>query len=229
MVIQCTHVIFDVDGLLLDTETLYTDSTQEICDEFGKKYTWELKSKVMGKAEKEVAKIMTDVLGLPLTPEEYIRRTREVQQTIFPTAKLLPGAEKLVRHLHKHNIPIAVATGSNSWSFNLKTANHQEFFKLFHHTVLCADDPEVEHSKPAPDGFLVAAKRFEDAVDPSKILVFEDAPNGVQAANAAGMHCVWVPAPEVTQTDDVKSKATLILHSLELFVPEDFGLPPYSH
>ncbi|KAL5004029.1 hypothetical protein ScPMuIL_017485 [Solemya velum] len=228
MTIQCTHVIFDVDGLLLDTERLYSESTQKVCDEFGKTYTWDLKSAVMGKGEKNVSKIITEVLGLPMTPEEYIRRTREIQKTLFPTAKLLPGAEKLVRHLHEHKIPIAVASGSDNWCFELKTTNHQEFFKLFHHTVLCSDDPEVEHSKPAPDGFIVAAKRFGDAPDPAKILVFEDAPNGVIAANAAGMHCIWVPAPEVTQADDVKSKAILILDSLELFKPEDFGLPSYS-
>lgn len=74
------------------------------------------------------------------------------------------GAEKLVRHLHKHGIPMALASGSDRHNFDLKTKNHQELFSLFHHTVLSSSDSEVKHGKPSPDCFFVAAARFEEPV-----------------------------------------------------------------
>ena len=77
-----------------------------------------------------------------------------------------PGAENLVRHFHKHGVPMALASGSDTHNFELKTRNHQDLFRLFTHTVLSSSDPEVTHGKPAPDCFLVCAARF--AQPPSK-------------------------------------------------------------
>ncbi|KAL5004655.1 hypothetical protein ScPMuIL_018111 [Solemya velum] len=224
---QVTKVIFDVDGLLLDTERLYLLAALKVCSEYGKKYTRELKAKVMGKSEKEATRIVVDYLQLPIQPEEYKEKVRAEHMKTFPSVALLPGAETLVRHLHKHNIPMAVASGSSNWSYNLKTASHKELFSLFSHAVLCGDDPDVKAGKPHPDCFLVAARRFGDNPDVKEILIFEDAPNGVEAASAAGMPCVCVPG-EWTDRSDVTAKSTIVLDSLELFRPEDFGLPSYG-
>lgn len=79
------------------------------------------------------------------------------------------GAERLLRHLKKHNIPIALATSSSAESFALKTGHLTAVFDLFHHKVLGGSDPEVKQGKPNPDIFLVAAKRFPDSPDPSKV------------------------------------------------------------
>ncbi|KAJ8310232.1 hypothetical protein KUTeg_012097 [Tegillarca granosa] len=110
----------------------------------------------------------------------------------------------------------------------LKTTNHKDLFAFFHHLVYIGCDPEVKHGKPSPDGFLIAAQRFPDNPDPKKVLVFEDAPNGVEAARAAGMQCVWVPSIPL-DVNKHSDKATQILTSLEEFKPEDFGLPPYNN
>ncbi|XP_012366522.2 pseudouridine-5'-phosphatase-like isoform X2 [Nomascus leucogenys] len=171
-----THLIFDMDGLLLDTERLYSVVFQEICDRYDKKYSWDVKSLVL-------------------------------------------GAEKLIIHLRKYGIPFALATSSGSASFEMKT------IRLFSHIVL-GDDPEVPRGKPDPDIFLACAKRFSPCPAMEKCLVFEDAPNGVEAALAAGMQVVMVPDRNLSR--DLTTKATLVLNSLQDFQPELFGLPPYE-
>ena len=78
----------------------------------------------------------------------------------------------MVRHFHKHNIPIAIATGSSQHLMDLKTRNHKDFFSLFLHSVVSTDDPEVKHGKPAPDIFRICAKRFKENPIPEKVYAY---------------------------------------------------------
>lgn len=99
-------------------------------------------------------------------------------------------------------------------------------FALFHHIVAAGSDPEVKQGKPSPDVFLVCASRFKDKPKSEQCLVFEDAPNGVQAAVIAGMQVVMVPDKELGSK--LCEKATLKLESLEEIQLELFGLPPFN-
>ena len=93
--------------------------------------------------------------------------------------------------------------------------------------MVTSDDPELKHPKPAPDIFLLASQRFSmPPTSPDYVLVFEDAPNGVAAASAAGMNVVMVPDKRV---DFAKcSQADLVLNSLAEFDPVVWGFPPFE-
>jgi pseudouridine-5'-monophosphatase len=220
-------VLFDMDGLLLNTEDLYTVIGQRILDPFGLKFTWDVKSKMMGKRQVDAVEVFIHEYQLHgrLTVEQYIDRQKELEVELFPQARPLPGVMKLVKHLYNHGVPIAVATSSNTKSFELKTRDNHELFQHFS-VIVRGDDVDVKRGKPHPDIFQVASKRLGQFA-PDKVLVFEDALNGVVAAQSAGMKCVWVPDARFDQTLLAKP-ANLILNTLEHFKPEQFGLPPYQ-
>jgi len=180
----------------------------------------------MGLVSLDLATLVVKEMQLPLTPQEYLDQVEVIHQRLFPTAALLPGAERLLRHLHSKGVPIALATSSSRINFELKTQRHSEVFSLFHHIVTGSCDPDVKHGKPAPDIFLTCASRFPHPVEPRKCLVFEDAPNGVRAGRAAGMQVVMVP--DERMDPQMTLNATLVLKSLEDFQPELFGLPAFD-
>lgn len=90
---------------------------------------------------------------------------------------IISGAERLIRHLHKNKIPIAIATSSGAESVKLKTSKHQDLFSLFCHIVMGSSDPEVKNGKPAPDIFKVCAERFYDKPDYHKVCILFSAFN----------------------------------------------------
>ena len=96
-----SHVIFDLDGVLLDSEKLYTEATQSVVGQYGKTFDWSLKSRMMGRHELEAAELLVNTLELPITAEEYLRRQLPIAERLFPTARELPGAEAFVAKLAK--------------------------------------------------------------------------------------------------------------------------------
>ena len=124
----------------------------------------------------------------------------------------------------KENISIAVASSSFKDDFNTKTKRHKDFVNQFNLVVL-GDDPDLKNGKPAPDHYLLTASRFVNRPEPKACLVFEDSPNGVLAAKAAGMGVVLVPDKRLEEC--FFNDPSQVLKSLADFVPEEWGLPPY--
>lgn len=216
---RARFAIFDMDGLLLDTESIYTEATQHVVGQYGKTFDWSIKSHMIGRPALDSARYLVSTLDLPISAEAYLEARETWLLERFPHCKPMHGAKALVRHLRDSKVPIAVATSSVRRLFELKTTNHQEMFNMFD-LVVTGDDPEVKHGKPAPDIFAVAAARL--GATPSETLVFEDAPSGLAAGIAAGMRVIVVPDPNMDKSR--YAEATLVLDSLAEFNPRDFEL-----
>lgn len=224
MIPEITHVIFDNDGLLLDTEPFYTKAHQVVAARFGKVFDWSVKSKMIGLRAEDSARVMIESLQLPISIPEYLEARKKMLDELFPLSEPLPGAVRLTRHLHRLGIPQAVATSSDSRHFNLKITNHREWYGIFQ-CIVMGDDPEIKRGKPDPDIFLLAAKRM--SASPAHCLVFEDSPAGISAARAAGMYAIAVPDPHME--DAAYGNAHQILRSLNDMDPSHWGFAPFSN
>lgn len=222
-----THVIFDMDGLLLDTNVYYNEVTSQILGEHGKTSDETFKMESIGMRQKDLVPKMLEFYDLPYTEEAFISKYIKLLRDKLPQCQVKSGVWELVCHLEKHNIPMAVATSSSGGNFKKKVENHGDLFRRFHH-VVNGTDPDLDEGKPAPDIFLLCADRFEENKpdDYGSCVVFEDSPNGADAAQAAGMQCVLVPEWNEVTAEMTKS-ATQVLGSIDNFRPEDFGLPPF--
>lgn len=211
-------LIYDLDGVLLDTEPFYTQVTQEIVSRYGKKFDWSIKSNMIGKPSLESARYLVAALELPIAPEEYLALRAERLEELFRDSPSRPGAERFTREMACRGAVQGVATSSEKRLLEIKISHHREWFSLFR-AVVTGDDPRVRRGKPAPDIFLRAAEDL--GVDPGDCVVFEDAPSGVEAALAAGMQVVAIPDPAMDRTR--YRAVTWIVESFEAIRPGDLG------
>jgi pseudouridine-5'-monophosphatase len=204
-----THGIFDMDGVLLDTERFYTEVTQKIVSRFGKRFDWSHKINMIGRSPIESARYLVDALELPITAEQYLEERQGALDQVMSRAEPMPGAQEITAALHDAGLPLAVATSSTRHLFEIKTSRHRDWFDRFQ-AVVVGDDPRLRASKPAPDIFLLAAADLE--ATPETCLVVEDSPAGLAAAHAACMQVVAVPYPGMDPSR--LADAELLLESL---------------
>jgi HAD superfamily hydrolase (TIGR01509 family) len=219
MNVLITHVIFDLDGVLLDTEKFYTAATQDILKPYGLSLDWDTKSRMIGRDVRVAAQILIDALQLPLSVTEYVEQRDRRLREYFPHAQAMPGAVALTDDLRARAVPHAIATSSPAASFALKMQQHQAWLQQFA-AVICGDSAGIQALKPAPDVFLAAAAAMN--APPTHCLVFEDSPAGIQAAKAAGMSVVALTDP--VYNPEIYQAADLRISHLSDFDPSRWGL-----
>lgn len=185
-------VIFDMDGLLVDSEPWWRVAESNIFGKLSVSPTEEDFERMMGNRIQEVitnwhAKHPWPDFSLEKTMNEIVD---EVGRLVTENAALMPGVIEALEFFKTKNIPVALASSSPLRLINRLITN----YKIDHYFVVVRSAEFEQRGKPHPDVFLTTAKALN--VAPENCLVFEDSHNGVLAAKAAGMMCVAVPAPE---------------------------------
>lgn len=223
-----------MDGLLINTEDIYTITLNRILGEYGLgPLTWDVKIQLQGLPGQEAGKKIIETYNLPLTPPELEKKNIEIQNDYWPSAAFLPGALELLKWLKERKIPIALCTSSNKIKFKGKTSHLGEGFSLFD-VVVTGDDERIPpgRGKPFPDVWQVGLnglnEKYGTSIKPTECLVFEDAVLGVKSGRAFGAHVIWVPhqgsIPYVGTAEEVLADQGEKLNSLEEFDREKYGL-----
>lgn len=201
-------VIFDMDGVLLDSEPLHLRATQATLGERGASYTERDNRAFFGATDAELFRALRIAFDLPAPTATLVAAKRDRLVTLIRAeARPLPGVPAIPRRLHAAGLPLALASSSPQPVIDavLETLALEGVFQA----VVSGD--EVARGKPAPDAFLLASRRL--GVPPERCLVVEDSRNGVLAGKAAGMTVVAVPCPATSHEDF--SPADWVLPSLE--------------
>jgi HAD superfamily hydrolase (TIGR01509 family) len=207
-------VVFDIDGLLLDTEELWDEARREIADERGGRRRPDAQRAMMGMSSPEWSLYMHDVIGVPDSPEriseEVVERMTELYRRGLP---LVHGALEAVRRIGAR-WPLGIASSSNRPLIDLflELTGTRDLFRA---TV---SSEEVAHGKPAPDVYLEAAARLD--VVPDRCAAIEDSENGIRSASSAGMHVVVIPNSVFPPSPEALSLAAVVLGSLDELTPE---------
>jgi HAD superfamily hydrolase (TIGR01509 family) len=207
-------VVFDLDGVLLDTEELWDEARRQIAAERGGRWPDDAQRAMMGMSSPEWSRYMHDVIGVPDPPEriseEVVERLAELYQRQLP---LVDGAIEAVRRIGAR-WPLGIASSSNRPLIDLfldLTGTRD----LFQATV---SSEEVAHGKPAPDVYLEAAARLGGAAD--RCAAIEDSENGIRSAATAEMSVIAIPNRVFTPRAEALALADLVLASLDELTPD---------
>lgn len=182
-------IIFDMDGLMVDSKATWIDAEKKLVGRYGKKYDFELTKKYHGLRVNGMIRVMIKEYRLPITQEEGELKLKSYVKENFnkPSVRLLPGCNRLIKELSASK-KYVMAVASSSPIELIKTVVERFGFTDDFQALVSGE--EVKNGKPAPDVFLRAAEMLR--VKPGLCLVLEDAPSGIKAAKAAGMKAIAV-------------------------------------
>jgi HAD superfamily hydrolase (TIGR01509 family) len=196
-------VVFDLDGVLLDSETRWNEAKEALVREAGGRWRDDAPTQMMGMSSPEWVAYLRDSLGVPMDAEAINRDVvRGMEEGYRRELPLLPGAGDAVRAL-AGRWPLGLASSSNREIIDL-ALELAGFGGAFRATV---SSEEVDRGKPAPDAYLEAARRL--GADPGACVAIEDSSNGLRAAAAAGMTVIAVPNPHYPPAPDALSLAAV--------------------
>jgi HAD superfamily hydrolase (TIGR01509 family) len=207
-------LIFDLDGVLLDSERAWNEAKEELTRESGGRWSDEAPHRMMGMSSPEWSSYLREELGVPMDSAaisaDVVRRMEEIYRRELP---LIDGAPEAVERM------AAVAR------LGLASSSNREIIDMFlelsglgHHFADSLSSEEVARGKPAPDVYLEAARRL--GADPARSVAVEDSENGIHAARAAGMRVLALPNPHYPPAPEALAEADDVLRSLDELTPE---------
>jgi len=202
-------VVFDLDGVLVDSETVWNDARRELTEQSGGTWRDDAQRAMMGMSSVEWSRYMHDTLGVPLGPDEISTRVVDRLLDMYKRElPLIPGAREAVIRLAER-WPLGLASSANPPIIELVLAE-SGLADRFQVTV---SSEEVPRGKPAPDVYLEAARRL--SVDPRACAAVEDSSNGLRSASAAGMKVAAIPNRAFPPAPDALALAEVVVDSIE--------------
>jgi HAD superfamily hydrolase (TIGR01509 family) len=203
-------IIFDLDGVLADSEPWWSEIDAELLAEYGVTYRGEYHRNVVGVSYRLAVEFYKKAFGLSVAIDEMMRRRGEIATDFFANrVDLFPNVKEVLKELRQIKLHLAVATSSISASARPLLDRHAltKFFEVI------VTGEEVERGKPAPDIYLCAAQRLGIPAD--ACLVVEDALPGIAAAKAARMRVAAIPDRRFVEQREYEKEADCVLGSLK--------------
>lgn len=189
-------LIFDMDGVVVDSEPLHLLAYQELFGKHNIEFTEEHNREFLGCKDVAMAVVLIDRYGLPETPESLVLAKEAILfRLLTDQAQARPGLSTILERAKSANLPMAIASSATLPTIHLVVdrLNIRNYFRSL------SSGDEVKNGKPAPDVFLLAAERL--GVKPENCLVIEDTLNGIRAAKSAGMMCIAIPCEATVHQD----------------------------
>jgi HAD superfamily hydrolase (TIGR01509 family) len=206
-------VVFDLDGVLVQSEELWDGARRELAEDHGIEWPEGATDAMMGMSSKEWSRYVHDEVGVPDPPDEINRKVLAwVERRYRDELPWIPGAREALRRIGEH-FPLGLATSSNREIIDIVV----EVGGLEDLLQVTVSSEEVERGKPAPDVYLEATKRMH--VEPKRTAAVEDSTNGLLAAQAAGMRVIAIPNDAHPPAEEGLAAADVVLDSIEDLSP----------
>jgi len=207
-------VIFDLDGVLADSEPRWTEIDKKLLAEYGVSYHDEYHRNVLGVSYRLAVEFYKKTFGLSVPTEELMRRRGEIAAEFFASRiGLFPSTRAVIKELRQMNLHLAVATSSVSASARPFLDRHG--LTTFFEVILTGE--EIERGKPAPDIYLRTAEKL--GVPTNECLVIEDALSGIAAGKDAGMRVAAIPDTRFVDAREYEKQADYLLRDLSEIPP----------